>query len=349
MITFNPGPSQLSPKILLAIEDIARSGFLSCSHRSQAFEEVSRKAIEGLREKMGLPADYLIFYQSSGTHAMDTLLRNLVLSQSFHFVLGAFSNLFYTMANSQGLKTTALNCPWEKAVPWSTALIPKEIELIAVTHNETSTGSMWPNSVLSQLKEQYPDILIAIDVTSSFGALKMDWEIGDVWFGSVQKCLGLPPGLGFLIISPRAFEKAKHVNKVKGGIAPWQQFEILHQKMMKYQTPETPNLLNIALLARQMEEWNLVENEKEIREKAAFLYQSFLAWKPYVIDKEWQSVTVLNFVVDNPSEWHQKAQKGNIILGEGYDHLKKSCIRIANFPSTNLKDFKTLLDVLNNC
>lgn len=57
--------------------------------------EVSRQAIEGLRNKMNIPADYAIFYQASATAAMDTLLRNLVRKKSYHFVYGAFSGLFH--------------------------------------------------------------------------------------------------------------------------------------------------------------------------------------------------------------------------------------------------------------
>lgn len=343
MITFNPGPSQISPKIVNAIQEVALSGFLSLSHRSEAFMQVSRQAIEGMRAKMHLPGDYHIFYQPSATVAMHTLLQNLVFKRSYHFVHGAFSALFHNTAKDLGLQPDCLMSDWDVKVDVEKASIAKEIELICITHNETSTGLMWPSQVLYQVRQAHPWALLAIDVTSSFGAMQMDWQMGDVWFGSVQKCLGLPSGLGFMIISPRAFEKAQCVNKARPGAASWQHFDALAEKMKDYQTPETPNMLNIALLARQMVDWDLEGLERLLHAKAELIYGSSLPWKPYVQDAEWRSLTVTNFMVDNPEVWKKRAKEAHMILGSGYGKLKSSCIRLANFPAHSVLQVEALL------
>ena len=345
IVTFNPGPSQISTETLQAIKDISTSGFLSQSHRSQTFMDVSRRAIEGLREKMKLPANYHIFYQPSATVAMDTLLRNVVSQKSFHFVHGPFSSLFHQIAFGIGLEASLFESHLGQAVPWDKATIASDTELIAVTHNETSTGLMWPNEEIHKLRNQYPQQLLAVDVTSSFGAMSMRWEDADLWFGSVQKCLGLPSGLGFLIVSPRAFEKAQ----AKRGMAPWQSFKFLAEKMKIYQTPETPNMLNIALLAHQMNAWNLPHIEAVLYKKADMLYNPALEmhWKPFVTSHEWRSLTVTNFIVDKPMLWHERAKQAHMILGEGYGTLKDTCIRIANFPAISMKHLQKLLEVLS--
>ena len=89
--------------------------------------------------------------------------------------------------------------------------------------------------------------MIAVDVTSTFGALRMDWSMADAWFGSVQKCVGLPAGLGFTILSPRAMDKARS----RGGarrVAGWQDVLHMAERLAVGQTVETPNVLGIALL-----------------------------------------------------------------------------------------------------
>lgn len=322
-----------------AIREVSESGLLSASHRSAAFMEVSKRAIEGLRAKMGLPKDYHIFYQPSATVAMDTLLRNLVLKKSSHFTHGVFSKRFFDTAVEIGLQSEAFDSAWDQAVDWKNAKIPSDSELIAVTHNETSTGLMWPKKVLCDLRKRYPEPLLAIDVTSTFGALKMPWQEADIWFGSVQKCLGLPAGLGFLIVSPRAFEKSIRTEKVPS----WQRLEVMAEKMKNYQTFETPNVLGIALLAKQMEEWDLVEIERQIMRKKELLDQSNLPWQPYLKAEDWRSFTVANFSVGSAASWHAKAKKAHMTLGKGYGPLKESCIRIANFPAISFEMMQRLL------
>lgn len=346
-VTFNPGPSQLSPKIIQAVQDIARSGFLSQSHRSAIFSEVSERAIEGMRKQMRLPSDYHIFYQPSATAAMDTLLRNLVFAKSYHFVNGTFSAVFHHTAQDIGLEAQCFESPLNRSVAWESAIISKECELIALTHNETSTGVMWPREEIYKLRNRYPDSILAVDVTSTFGTMAMQWTQADVWFGAVQKCLGLPPGLGFLIVGPRAFDRAKRVFEAKKGVPNWQRFDALAEKMRQYQTPETPNLMNIALLAQQMADWNLEEQEAILQQKAKLLYEAKAPWKPFVVDVEWRSTTVLNMAVDDPNRWHTRAKSANMILGEGYGPLKNTCIRIANFPAITLQHIQKLIDLFS--
>jgi len=345
-ITFNPGPSQLTPWIIQDIQEIASSGFLSVSHRGSTFMDVSRRAIEGLYKKMNIPSDYLIFYHPSASVAMDTLLRNLVMEHSFHFVCGGFSSLFFETAKAIVKGAVAYEVPWNKSIQWDAATLPAEIELIAITHNETSTGLMWPREEIHALRERYKTPLIAVDVASSFGVLKMDWQDADVWFGSVQKCLGLPSGLGFLVVGPRAMAKSESVLKNRGGIASWQRFATLAEKMRLFQTPETPNMLAIALLARQMERWNLDELEKNTYKNAQLIYAASLPWQPYVVDEKWRSLTTLNFIVDDPAMWSNHVKKHGFVLGSGYGSLKDSCIRIANFPAITDEQIEKLLQCM---
>jgi phosphoserine aminotransferase len=343
VISLNPGPSQLSAETVADIAEIAASGLLSKSHRGDAFVEVSRAAFGGLRRKLAIPDDYRVLYQPSATAAMDAVLRNCVAARSFHFVHGAFSKRFRRSASEIGIAATASASDGGRAVPWRSAAIPTEAELVAVTHNETSTGLMWPAQELAALRAAHSAPLLAVDVTSSFGGVAMRWTDADLWFGSVQKCLGLPSGMGYLVAGPRAFEAA---DRVGARVAAWQRLDVMAEKMDAWQTVETPNVLAIALLARQMERWDLARIEHETQAKAALLYGAALPWTPYVEDAAWRSPTVACLRVDDPKRWIERAAAAGFALGSGYGELKATTVRVANFPAIAGSDVGRLVRAL---
>jgi phosphoserine aminotransferase len=343
-ISFNAGPTFIPDNVIQAIHDVADSGFLSTSHRSKEFSEVSRKAIEGLRKQMRIPDNYHIFYQNSSTVAWDTVIQNIVKENSFHFVCGEFSNRWHQTAEKLIPHAKKYETPSGEAVLWENAKVPRETELIAITHNETRSGLQWPFETIRDIRNSYPDKTLAIDVCSSFGGMAMDWTLADVWLGSVQKCLTLPPGLAYLLVSDRAFERAVQLNK---PIPAWHRFSIMQEQMKVYQTFETPNMLAIGLLARLMENWDIDAIEQKTREKAKILYQAPLPWSPYVSDKKWQSIVTTMFKVQNASEWRDKALKGGFALGGTFGQDAENSVRICNFPGHTPQMFHDLIKALS--
>jgi phosphoserine aminotransferase len=344
VIHLNPGPSQLSEATLADLREIAASGLLSRSHRSDAFVEVSRAAFQGLRERLAIPPDYRVLYQPSATAAMDTVLRNCARSKTFHFVHGAFSRRFADSAREIGLETTVTGNDGRKGLRATDSdLPPADVDLVAVTHNETANGSMWPLEQVAALRAARPEPLLAVDVTSSFGAMAMRWTDADLWFGSVQKVLGLPAGMGYLVAGPRAFAAALRSPR---RVAAWQHLPTMAAKMDAWQTVETPNVLAIALLARQMVRWDLARVEAETRAKADLLYGAPLPWTPWVEDAAWRSTTVLCFRVDAPKRWIERAAAAGFVLGSGYGDLKPMTVRVANFPAIAADDLRRLVEAL---
>jgi phosphoserine aminotransferase len=342
-VSLNPGPSQLSPETVADVAEIAASGLLSKSHRGEAFVAVAKEAFAGLRVRLGIPAEYRILYQPSATAAMDTVLRNAVASRTLHFVHGAFSRRFHASAAEIGLDAVAAPSEGHRAVPWRDAEVPSGTELIAVTHNETATGQRWPAEEIAALRAARPEPLLVVDVTSSFGALRMRWTDADAWFGSVQKCLGLPSGMGYLVAGPRLFEAA---GRLHARVAAWQRLSTMAAKMEGWQTVETPNVLAIALLARQMARWDLERVERDTLEKARLLYGAPLRWTPHVEDPAWRSETVACFRVDDPARWAERAAAHGFLLGKGYGDLNSTCVRVANFPAVSLDDLRRLVAAL---
>ena len=343
--TFNPGPSQIPPAVVRDIQDIAASGLLAESHRGAPVRAVVRAAVDGLRTAMRIPAEYAVVFQPSATAAMEAIVRNLVRRRALHFVNGAFAERFAVTTDETGREAVRVTGATDTPPDWRAATVPADIELIAVTHNETSTGMAWPLGEIAALRTQHAEPLLAVDVTSSFGALATDWRTADVWFGSVQKCLGLPAGLGYLIVGPRALARAAELGAQR-GVAAWQDLPVLARKMETGETVETPNVLAIAVLARQMARWDLAAVEAATRHKAVLLEAAPLPWRFHVQDPAWRSVTVHNLEVPDPDAAVRRARAAGFVVGRGYGPLRATCIRVATFPAHSEADIGALIAAL---
>jgi alanine-glyoxylate transaminase/serine-glyoxylate transaminase/serine-pyruvate transaminase len=103
--------------------------------------------------------------------------------------------------------------------PWGEVFAPREVEealarakpkAVAIVHAETSTGALQPLDGLGALARAHGALLIADCVTSLGGApLAVDASGVDAAYSGSQKCLGCPPGLAPVTLSPRAVEAMK--------------------------------------------------------------------------------------------------------------------------------------------
>ena len=345
MITFNPGPSQLSAQTVQDIAEITASGLLSTSHRTDPVRDIVKRCVANMRRVFSIPADYAIVFPTSATGGMDLVLSNCVRASSLHFVGGAFAERF--AATSQSLGHAAARIPSGPGEPFDwRAVDADEPELVAITHNETSTCVMWPHAEMAGLRARYPDALLAVDITSSFGAMAMDWNQADFWFGSVQKCLGLPAGLGVAIVGPRAVARAKALGAAR-AVPAWRDLLVMIEKLEAGDTFETPNVLGLALLERQMARWDLAQIERDMHAKQHLVQATVGDVRFFVRDAAWRSLTVHNLDVGDPAPLHALARAAGYELGLGYGPLKEHCIRIAAFPALTLDHIARVLAAIS--
>jgi phosphoserine aminotransferase len=329
------GPSEVSAEVRRDIAELSTSGLLSESHRGPAVQGELKQTTANLRAAMGVPADYAVLFQPSATAAMELILRNTVRARSFHFVDGAFSGRFASTADQIGIGATVHEHPWDEAGVPEEAEIDDAVELISLAHNETSTGQMWPWEAIRALRERHPAPLLSIDVTSTFGAVAMDWTLADFWFFSVQKCMGLPAGLGVLIASPRAVARARELGPLR-QVAGWQDLPGLAERIKVGETVETPNVLGIALLGRQLARWDLARIDAETHAKAACVAQAVPDEAYFIRDAAWRSVTTHNLQFADVAAVKARALEAGFTLGAGYGPLRETCLRVATFPSVTV-------------
>ena len=83
-----------------------------------------------------------------------------------------------------------------------------QAHLVAVVHAETSTGALHPLRELGEALAGY-DALLMADCVTSLGGVPLDagaWQL-DYAYSCTQKCLGAPPGMAPVAISPHAWER----------------------------------------------------------------------------------------------------------------------------------------------
>ena len=138
-INFTPGPSQLYYTVEDHMRQAFRNGIPSISHRSKEFESIYADVKNGLHELLGLPTGFYIFFTGSATEIWERSVQNLVEKNSAHFVNGAFSKRYFEIAGQLGKAAFKAEVPLGSGFTESITL-PEQTELIALTHNETSTG-----------------------------------------------------------------------------------------------------------------------------------------------------------------------------------------------------------------
>jgi phosphoserine aminotransferase len=343
MITFYPGPSKVYSSVEGYLNDAFRSGILSANHRSPQAMTLVEKTIDLLKEKLRIPPQYSVYFVSSATEAWEIVGQSLVGKGSVHIYNGAFGQKWAEYTQKLVPSTSRFKFGIDEAFDFE-QLSDSEADVVCITQNETSNGTQI--KTLSQLKT---DALVVVDVTSSLGGIHLDFTEGDVWFASVQKCLGLPAGMGLMICSPKALERAKQLNDQRF----YNSFLFIHENFQKFQTHYTPNVLGIYLLCRVMEQVPDIQSiDQKIKTRARDFYE-FLEkcnLKPLVQNQTQRSDTVI--AVKIPEEQlgnlKQKANSQGITLGNGYGFWKNNTFRIANFPAIDDWEFDELKDFLVN-
>jgi aspartate aminotransferase-like enzyme len=152
---------------------------------------------------------------SSGTGAMEASIANLFSPGDKVLVIngGKFGERWLNISNAYGLKPVEMKVSWGEAVKVADVEMRlkanSDIRGVMIQASETSTTVLHPVREIAQLTKNGP--LLLVDGVTAVGVVPMavdDWGI-DVLVTGSQKALMLPPGLGFITLSDRAWEKTK--------------------------------------------------------------------------------------------------------------------------------------------
>jgi len=204
----SPGPTPIPNEVALPMSETM------IHHRTPQFNKVFEEARQGLKTLFGTNGDVLIL-ASSGTGAMEAAVANLFSPGDKVLVIngGKFGERWLNIANAFGLDPVEVKVEWGQAV--KVDVVEKQLELhpdiqsVMIQASETSTTVLHPVKEIAKLTKNGP--LFLVDGVTAVGVLPVpldEWGIDALVTGS-QKALMLPPGLGFIALSERAWQKTK--------------------------------------------------------------------------------------------------------------------------------------------
>jgi aspartate aminotransferase-like enzyme len=204
----SPGPTPIPNEVSLAMAETM------IHHRTPQFNKVFEEARQGLKKLFGTKNDVLML-ASSGTGAMEAAVANLFCSGDKVLVVngGKFGERWLNISNAYGLNPVDLKVEWGRAVRVEDVekqlKAHPDIQGVMVQASETSTTVLHPVKEIAKLTRNGP--LFIVDGVTAVGVLSIpldEWGI-DVLVTGSQKALMLPPGLGFIALSDRAWDKTK--------------------------------------------------------------------------------------------------------------------------------------------
>lgn len=350
MITFAPGPSKVYDALPKYMQDAYDQGILSANHRSGVFMHLYQETEQLMREKLHMPNDYKLLFTSSATENWEIITQSIVELASFHIYSGSFGKKWVEFAKHIIPATGSLKLEANQAVDVAGLEINEDFDLIAITQNETANATQVPMSVIEAIGEKFPEKMIAVDTTSSMGGIELDFALADIWYGSVQKCFGLPAGLGFLILSPKAIEKSQR----KGEKGRYNSLSFMLENAAGYQTHYTPNVFGIYLLNRVLKDLEEIQHvDSRLRARMSKLENTIAQsdkFRMLVDNAATRSTTVMAVAGTEEliSAVKKAAEKEGMQLGSGYGPHKPTSFRIANFPAITDAEFDRLIDFLKS-
>jgi aspartate aminotransferase-like enzyme len=222
---FTPGPTPLSPVVLQAM------GRNIPHHRTDEFRAIFKGAREGLQRFFKTTQDVLIL-SCSGSGGMEAALVNSLSTGDpmLALVAGNFGERWANIGKAHGMDVQILEAEWgtavkPEAVKAALDANPK-IRGVFVQHNESSTGVKHDIQAIASVVKDRTDVILVVDAISGMGAMPLhteEWGVDIVVVGS-QKALALPPGMAFVSVNEKAWQR------IQAAKAPKFYFDLLRER-----------------------------------------------------------------------------------------------------------------------
>jgi aspartate aminotransferase-like enzyme len=328
-----PGPTPVPERVLQAMAKHP------IGHRSADFSAIFGEVTENLKWLHQTQNDLLIL-AASGTGAMEAGIINFLSAGDKVLVCtnGKFGERWGEVCEAYGLNTQYVKADWGKPldpIAVKTALdAGPDIKAVIVTHSETSTGVINDLKTISGYVKAHGALMMA-DTVTSLGACSVpvdEWGLDVVASGS-QKGYMIPPGLGFVAVSEKAWEayKTATLPKFYLDLGPYR------KNAAKQTTPFTPaiNLIFAMQSALQMMRKEGLENifarhDRLMRGTRAAITAMGL---PLYAADECASPAITSVMpsgVDAEAVRSLMKKKYDIILAGGQDALKGKIFRIGH-------------------
>ncbi len=345
---FCVGPSIVRQEAVAALASEA-SGYLGTSHRQEPVKAMVGRLRSGLTSLFDLPEGWEIVLGNGGTTVFwDAATFGLIENRSQHLSFGEFSSKFAAaVASAPHLgEPEVIEAPPGSA-PEARA---SDVDLYALTHNETSTGVA---TVLKRPEGTSADsALVAVDATSGAGGLMWDPAEVDCYYFAPQKCFGSDGGLWIAACSPAAVERIERIAASDRWRPASIDLGIALENSKKNQTYNTPAPATVFLAVHQIDWFNNNGGLAWAAARSATSAEIMYGWAeassyatPYVTNEALRSNVVATidladqFSADDVVEICRR--NGILDIG-GYRKLGRNQLRVSMFPGVDPEDVKAL-------
>ncbi|MEO0455123.1 MAG: alanine--glyoxylate aminotransferase family protein [Cyanobacteria bacterium P01_A01_bin.114] len=347
-----PGPTPVPEKVLRAMAKHP------IGHRSGDFSKITGEINAHLKWLFQTQNDVLTL-AASGTGAMEAAMINF-LSPGDHVIVGCngkFGERWADVAKAFGLNVQIISAEWGAPLDpeaFRTALetdVAKIVKAVVITHSETSSGVLNDLETINGYVKAHGEALMIVDAVTSLGAynLPVD-ELGlDVVGSGSQKGFMIPPGLGFVSVSEKAWE-AYETAKL-----PRYYFDLgkYRKSAAKDSTPFTPPInlyfaLHTALEMMRAEGLEGIFARHERHKQATRSAMKALSL-PLLAPDEHASPAVTAVIPDGVEAEQVRSvmrKQFDIALAGGQDHLKGKIFRIGQLGFVCDRDILTTVGAL---
>ncbi len=354
---FGAGPSKVRHEAVDALAAVSGT-YLGTSHRQKTVKSVVGSLREGLRQLFSLPDGYEVALGNGGTTCFwDAATFGLIERKSQHLSFGEFSSKFATAAaDAPHLEEPEIIASEVGTHP--EAVAREDIDLYALTHNETSTGVMMPiTRPRGAAAPADGGGLVAVDATSGAGGLRVDPEQFDAYYFAPQKCFGSDGGLWVALLSPAAQDRIAAIAATKRWVPASLDLTIALSNSKLDQTYNTPALATIFLFDHQVSWFNEQGGLEFSAGRSDRSSEIFYTWAdnsdfatPFVTREEDRSHVIGTIDLDgsiNAATVAAVLRANGIVDTEPYRKLGRNQLRIAMFPGIDPDDVAALCACVN--
>jgi aspartate aminotransferase-like enzyme len=347
-----PGPTSVPEQVLLAL---ARHPI---SHRSDEFSAIMAEVTQNLKWLHQTENDVLVL-TASGTGAMEAGIINF-LSPGDRVLVGCngkFGDRWADLCAAFGLEVEKITAQWGKSLDTElfreklAADTDKKIKAVILTHSETSTGVLNDLETINRHVKEHGEALMIVDAVTSLGSVHLpidSWGIDVVVSGS-QKGYMTPPGLGFVSVSPKAWEAYQTAKLPRFYL----DLGVYKKAAANNMNPFTPPVnvvvaLQVALRMMQAEGLDSIFARHQRLMKATREALKALSLPLFAADEVASpAITAVAPVSVESEQIRAVMQKRfDIALAGGQDHLKGKIFRIGHLGFVSDRDILCLIAAL---
>lgn len=305
-----------------------------------------------LRALFGASNAEVYIFRGGGSDMMEMVVSNFIApGDTVHVInTGSFADRWHLMAKRHG----AFICESKNRDGWGKTFYPPSVvdflagykpALVLMQASDTSTGVRNDCGLVGRLaRDLSPKTLLAVDAVleAAVSPIKMGAEEIDIVIGASQKAFMLPPGLGFILLGPRAQDALTS----RSHAYPTWVYDLRDERSSprgagfpRYTSPVDHMAGLSAVLDHilpQEEIWyrNHAERAKYLREKLATLgFSLFTEDQP----SNGTSVLTIPPKLTVPQLISELRQEGYLVTG-GFGGPTPNVIRIAQFEGTREYD-----------